>query len=207
MNKEIRSIPNGSFEVRTAANGQKNVRGYLAVYNTRSVDLGGFVEKVMPGAFKSALQPGADIRLLTNHDWSKPLARTAAGTLQLRDDDYGLGFSAELPNTTYANDLAESMQRGDVTGCSFGFNCDPDGDSWDNEGGDVVRSLRSVTMMEGSIVSSPAYLQATVSLRTAPEAIRASLESIRTTYAKIDYDAFDHEAALMYLVLAKRKQF
>jgi HK97 family phage prohead protease len=174
-NTELRYLPHGRFEVRTSADGQKTVKGYLAVYNQRSVDLGGFTEIVAPGAFTNSLKANPDVRLLVNHDWAKPLARTASGTLQLRDDNYGLGFTATLPDTTYARDVAESMSRGDITGCSFGFNCDDDGDSWANTDDGVVRTLRAVTLSEGSIVTAPAYPQTSVSFRSAPADIRSLL--------------------------------
>ena len=155
------------------------VKGYLAVYNQRSVDLGNFTEIVAPGAFTNSLKVSPDVRLLANHDWTKPLARTASGTLTLRDDSHGLGFTGTLPDTTYARDLSESMSRGDVTGCSFGFNCDDD--SWANTDDGVVRTLRAVSLIEGSIVTVPAYPQTSVCLRSAPADIRALLGDLRTS--------------------------
>lgn len=173
---EIRSLPTARLEIRTDADGNKRATGYLAVYNQRSVDLGGFVEKISPGAFTDSLKTQPDVRLLVNHDWSKPLARTAAGTLSLRDDSTGLGFSASLPDTTYARDLAESISRGDVSGCSFGFCCAPNGDAWGTtEDGRALRTLNAVNLSEGSIVTAPAYPQTSVSLRSCPAEIRSLL--------------------------------
>ena len=174
--KEIRSLTNGRFEVRKNSDGQPTVKGYLAVYNQRSVDLGNFTEIVAPGAFTNSLKVNSDVRLLANHDWTKPLARTASGTLTLRDDTHGLGFTATLPDTTYARDLAESMSRGDVTGCSFGFNCDDD--DWANTDEGVVRTLRAVSLMEGSIVTNPAYNGTSVSLRSCPADLRGLLDDL-----------------------------
>jgi phage head maturation protease len=37
-----------------------------------------------------------------------------AGTLRISTDKRGLFYEVDLPNTTYANDLAELMKRGDV---------------------------------------------------------------------------------------------
>jgi len=192
--KEIRSIPNGSFEVRTMANGQKRVSGYLAVYNQRSVDLGGFTEIVAPGAFQRSL--GGDILLLAQHDTSKVLARTTSGTLTLRSDDEGLGFDATLPSTSYARDLAESMERGDISGCSFGFNCISDDWSLDGETNAVTRTLRDVNLVEGSIVTSPAYPQTSVSLRSAPNGIRQRL--------KPEFDDYQQRAILAVLAARRR---
>lgn len=173
---EIRSIPNGHFEIRKDANGNRRVSGYLARYNAPSVDLG-FTELIAPGAFAASLKNNPDVRLLVNHDWSKPLARTASGTLQLRDDASGLAFSATLPNTSYANDLAESISRGDISGCSFGFCCDAD--TWESDStGKAIRTLLAVSLSEGSIVTNPAYPQTSVSLRSCPVALRSLFDDL-----------------------------
>jgi len=192
MSNEIRSLTNGQFEIRSNKQGQKTLSGYLAVYGQRSVDLGNFTEIIHRGAFNGSM--GGDIRLLVNHNWDKPLARTTSGTLQLRDDDTGLGFTATMPNTTYANDLIESLSRGDISGCSFGFTCNDDDWSQDEVNG-VTRTLRDVTLHEGSIVTAlPAYPQTFVSLRSAPEAIKALL-------------APEDNGALLAVLSAKRKIF
>jgi HK97 family phage prohead protease len=191
MTKEIRSLTDGQFEVRKNSDGQPTVKGYLAVYNQRSVDLGNFTEIVAPGAFTNSLKVSPDVRLLANHDWTKPLARTASGTLTLRDDSHGLGFTGTLPDTTYARDLSESMSRGDVTGCSFGFNCDDD--SWANTDDGVVRTLRAVSLIEGSIVTVPAYPQTSVCLRSAPADIRALLGDLSDLILGDDDDSDDDD--------------
>ena len=96
----------------------RTLRGHAAVFGVISEDLGGFRERIMPGAFADVLDD--DVRLLVDHE-PPPLARTKAGTLRLREDERGLAFEADLPETTAARDLRESVARGDVDGASFRF--------------------------------------------------------------------------------------
>jgi len=142
----------------------RRIVGYAARFNVLSVDLGGFRERILPGAFRKHLDEGADVRALFNHDPSAILGRTAAKTLRLNEDDKGLRFTAILPDTTVGRDVAESIKRGDVTGCSFGF--DALDDAWHKEGGEVVRDLRQVRLWDVSPVTYPAYPDTEVNLRS-----------------------------------------
>ncbi|PCS02038.1 hypothetical protein RR45_GL000746 [Lactococcus chungangensis CAU 28 = DSM 22330] len=90
-----------------------------------------------------------------DHQWSKVLGRTKSGTLALEEDDHGLKFEVRLPNTSIARDLAESLARGDINQCSFGFV--PTEESWDYNSEPVVRTISEVDLYEVSIVSLPAY--------------------------------------------------
>ncbi len=111
-----------NHEVRASKDaGKMKISGYAARYNSLSGDLGGFKERIQPGAFNRILATKPDCVLLFNHDSGKVLGRTTAGTLQLRSDDKGLAFDCDLPNTTHGRDTYESIQRGDIAGCSFAF--------------------------------------------------------------------------------------
>lgn len=61
--------------------GQRIV-GYAAKFNSVSRDLGGFVEKIKPGAFNASIASG-DIRALWNHENRYVLGRTSSGTLKM----------------------------------------------------------------------------------------------------------------------------
>jgi uncharacterized protein len=103
-------------EVRVDTDGDRKIRGLAIVFNSRSVDLGGFIEIIKPEAVDRTLREGLDVRALVDHDTSKILGRTRAGTLQLRKGRSGLEVLIDPPNTTAARDILESMERGDVTG-------------------------------------------------------------------------------------------
>jgi HK97 family phage prohead protease len=127
--------------------------GYASVFNSESEDLGGFRERVAPGAFRRSLRSRNDIKLLWNHDTGSVLGSTRAGTLTLLEDDRGLKVRAVLPNTTLGRDTAELIRRGDVDSMSFGFSVIKD--TWDDTG--TNRTLDAVRLHEVSMVAFPAY--------------------------------------------------
>lgn len=78
-------------------------------------------EGLQAGAFDKALET-SDVRAFVEHDRRLILGRQSAGTLKLHADEDGLHYEIpELPDTTYANDLLESVKRGDVSEASFSF--------------------------------------------------------------------------------------
>jgi len=133
--------------------------GYIAVFNQLSDDLGGWREKILPGAFAETIK-AQDIRALWNHENDLVLGRNTAGTLELSEDAAGLAFTIQPPDTTWFRDRVVSLKRKDVTGSSFGFYTDAD--EWGTEpDGSRVRSLKKVTLVEVSPgVTFPAYPQA-----------------------------------------------
>lgn len=141
--------------------------GYAAVFDSPA-DLGPFVEVVRPGAFTRSLrQPGA-IMALYDHERRSVLGRVSAGTLRLQEDAKGLSFELDLPSTSVGNDLAVLVQRGDITGCSFGFIVPSDGDAWTTRGDKPVRELRDVSLHEITVTPTPAYADTTVAMRSMP---------------------------------------
>src|SRR5581483_10202184 len=114
------------LEIRADAEKRSWIGGYAAKFNTKSRDLGGFVELIQPGAFAVSLNAKQDIRALVSHDPEKLLSRTQNKSLRVWEDERGLRFEAMVPDTTYGRDLLELMRLGTVASCSFGFRC-PEG--------------------------------------------------------------------------------
>ena len=142
------------FEVREDGEGM-TLTGYAARFNEPSEPLP-FIERIKPGAFKRSINSRNDIKLLWNHNTDMVLGSTRAGTLTLKEDEIGLRVVASLPDTSYGRDAKVSIQRGDVTGFSFGFTVPAGGDSWSSDG--TERTLKSVRLMEVSTgVAFPAY--------------------------------------------------
>lgn len=156
------------FEVRSKPTGGLVVEGHGAVFNRLSRNLGGFVERVDPGAFKKTLADNPDTRAYFNHDPSMILGRTRSGTLRLSVDSVGLAYEIDMPDTSYARDLMVSMERGDVSQSSFAFYVVRGGDEWDQtEDGMPLRTLRAVSIHDGDVspVTTPAYPDADSGLR------------------------------------------
>lgn len=151
-----------------AVGDQKSPRlvGYAAVFNSLSQDLGGFTEIVLPGAFKRTLSTDRDPLALVQHMPQLVLGRRSAGTLKLSEDNKGLAFEIEVPDTTTARDLLVSVERGDVKGASFAFSTPAGGDRWQVRGDKVVRELVDVDLHEVTITAQPAYLDTSVARRS-----------------------------------------
>jgi HK97 family phage prohead protease len=160
-----------ALELRAEGEGKPTwIGGYAARFNTRSRELvPGLTEIITPGAFSASLAKGRDVRALVSHDNDRLLGRTQVKTLKVWEDDKGLRFEVQMPDTTYATDLLALMKRGDIAGASFGFRVSPNGESFRNEGGGkALRELRAVELFEVSVTGSPAYDATHVSIRVDP---------------------------------------
>ena len=178
---------------------QATISGYAAVFNSLSVDMGGWREQILPGAFGAGL--GGDIRALWQHDSARVLGRTRNNTLRLAEDAKGLAFELDPPDTQDGRDAVELLRRGDVDQMSFGFVVPAGGDSWESrEGGPdhapaglrdsppggnpkmLLHTLRQVELIEVSPVTWPAYPATSAGLlRNAPEWVRRALHSDSVT--------------------------
>jgi HK97 family phage prohead protease len=140
----------------------RTLHGYAAVYNVESEDLGGFRERIAPGAFRSVLD--ADVRALLNHNPSEVLGRTKSGTLRLFDEQRGLRFEVDLPDSPIGENVREAVRRKDIDGASFRFTVDKD--SWQGD----LRTVESVKELKDVTVATfGAYPAASVELRTRPD--------------------------------------
>jgi len=164
-------------ELKAAVEG-RTVEGYASVFNSMSEDLGGFREIILPGAFSEVLDN--DVRALYNHDSNYLLARTTSGTLELKEDDKGLYYRFEMPNTSYGNDMLELFRRGDLSQSSFGFTVEKD--SWRMQDGQHVRYIERVgSLFDVSPVVYPAYTAASSGLRSAEPQGESAAEVARET--------------------------
>ncbi len=138
--------------------------GYAARFNSET-SLGDFAEVIRPGAFARTLTAptAVNIRAIYEHDNKALLGRVGSNTLRLREDDAGLFFELDLPDTTIGRDLAELVKRGDVSGCSFGFV--PVKQTW-NDGAMPLRELRDVDLFEITLTATPAYNATSVDIRS-----------------------------------------
>lgn len=154
---EIRMTPDApSVEVKKDENGRTVIRGYAAVYDSDSQDLGGFIERIAPGAFDEVLRSNPDVFGRYNHD--RLLGRTSSGTVRLYPDERGLRY--EIDPKPADSDLLQSLERGDVRGSSFAFRTTGKKERWyKDDKGRMIRELRGFDYI-GDVgpVDSPAYL-------------------------------------------------
>jgi len=150
-------------------NGEKDpvIRGYAAVFDVWSEDLGGFREIIRKGAFRKTIKDGADVRALFNHDPNIVLGRTANETLKLEEDDKGLAIEIKPPTTTIVHDLVlEPIKRKDITQMSFAFRTVHD--KWgkdENMTPPLYRELLEAKLYDVSPVTFPVYPQTSVDVR------------------------------------------
>ena len=139
------------------------IDGYFALYEQETELWEGSYEIITKGAFDNTF--GNDIRALWNHNSQYVLGRNKSGTLELKTDDKGLFASIRLPNTQYAKDLYELVDRGDVDQCSFGFNILAE-DLEELASGGYRWRINEIDLHEVSVVTFPAYENTSVAARS-----------------------------------------
>ena len=137
----------------------KKISGYAIVFNKPSKPIpdgdSSFTEIIDPKALENT--DLSDVVMLSNHDYSKPLATVKAGTLKLDVDEKGLHFEATLPNTTDGSDTFENVKAGNIDSASFRFANASDQWSKDDDG-TVTRTITNIgDIFEISSVTVPAY--------------------------------------------------
>lgn len=185
--RETRSLKIRELRATKAEDGKQYLEGRAASYNVLSESFGYWRERIVPGAFKRAVNDKQDVRHLINHDPTLVLGRTESGTLELAEDDQGLTFRTCLPNTDYAANLVELVTRGDVNECSFGFIAvntawveEPDADNPKETM--YVRELRDLDLFDISTVTFAAYPGTNTDVQTrsipsdAPSEFRSKLK-------------------------------
>ena len=174
-------------EVRANEDGILTVEGYASVFNEETNIGGLFRERIAPGAFTDAIKRD-DVVFLINHD-GLPLARSRGGegTLELIEDDHGLHMRTELdPSDPDVRSIAGKMRRGDLDKMSFAFL--PSDEDWDDSGDLPLRTVRSASLFDVSIVTSPAYEGTEIGLR--------SLNDFRRVSARKNFNAMRLRQAL-----------
>lgn len=176
LTKRLLNRDERTFEVtlERRADDEKPLRiiGHPVVYDRWSQDLGGFRERVLPGAATKTLGE-ADIRGLLNHDPNFVLGRNKAGTMVLSEDGKGVRMELFPPDTPTVRDLVITpMERGDLTQMSFAFRTV--NDEWREPGDPGIvkkdglweRDLIEFQMWDASVVTFPAYTQTDAAVRS-----------------------------------------
>lgn len=184
----VESWPSADLEFRVDGGDGLTFRGYAAVFDQLSEDLGGFRERIVPGAFKRTLTDKRAIKMFLNHNSDIVLASTFRGTLRLVEDEKGLLAEASLPDNEWGRPVADAVRRGDINSMSFGFQSLRSKAAKDEDG---VIEQHEVRLWEVSPVTAwPAYPQTSASVRELAEAIDAEPDELAAAFAILrDADA------------------
>lgn len=146
--------------------GKKYLEGYFSVFGEPYQVWDGWVETIERGAFARYLASGSDVKVLWNHDSNIVLGSTSNGTASLREDETGLFGSVEINegDQEALNGYAR-VARGDVDGCSFGFDIARQEEWWDDEGVYHTKILEVDPLYEVSPCTFPAYKATSISAR------------------------------------------
>ncbi len=156
-----RHILRGNLDSRSITKKEDGSIGFIGsaiVFNERTW-IGsrswGYWEQVAPEAVTKTLQE-ADVRFLINHDPNLLLARNTAGTLRLTADETKLAVDADMAPTTYAQDLAVLLGRGDISQMSFAF--EELGYAYSElANGEPLYTITELRLFDVSVVTYPAY--------------------------------------------------
>lgn len=125
----------------------------------------GATESVAPGAFRNSITQ--DVRALYNHNDDIVLGRTSAGTCELEDRADGLWGRIKVnKKDTDAMNAYARVERGDVTGCSFGFNIKSETQEVRDDGSVHWTITEVDPLYEISVCPYPAYQATHVSARS-----------------------------------------
>lgn len=159
--------------------GRRRLEGYFSVFDQPYEVVPGWIETIAPGAFERALASGQDVKVLWNHDSNIVLGSTANRTADLREDARGLLGGTDInENDQDAKNAYARVDRGDVTGCSFGFEISRMEESWDEDGTYRTRILEAYPLYEVSPCTFPAYTQTSITAR-AQEQLEAAREKLQ----------------------------
>ena len=162
---EIRNNPSGI--VTRAEGDSRTVKGRAVVFNAWSEDLGGFREKIAPGALDGVIERSDIFALLDHRRERGILGRSKRGdqvSLRLNVTDAGLDYEFEAPDTALGNELLSCLERGEIDGSSFAFTVLED--QWERVGDEYQRTITKIDeLYDVSPVYSPAYSQTTCDLR------------------------------------------
>ena len=157
-----------AFQTREE-DGKRFLDGYYSVFNQPYEVFPGWIEEIAPGAFSRSLRESRDVKVLWNHNTDIVLGSTENRTAYLAEDDRGLHGPVEInEDDQAAKDAYARVSRGDVRGCSFGFDIRGMEEYWDDDGVYHTK-LTDVDLYEVSPCTFPAYTQTSIQARAKEE--------------------------------------
>lgn len=153
-----------------------------------------FVEQIVPGVFKRALERN-EVDLLLDHDESRNLGSTATN-LELREDAIGLRARAEISDP----EIIQKAKDKKLRGWSFGFR-ERDASEEDIPNGMKRRYVEDMELIEVSLIDEkkiPCYEGTSIETRAEgkevltpePLEVRAEYSEVETPKKTIDYSGY-----------------
>jgi len=157
----------GELRMAQSADGIGMAAGYAVLWNNRT-DIGGWwTEQFAVGCFTDSLTK-RDVVALHSHDDARPVGRRSRGTLRLTEDQRGLAFENDLPDTSDGRDLKVQLERGDIEGMSFRFIARRE--EWDETVEPPVRTIHEADLIEITYTAFPAYPDTEAGMRSLEQA-------------------------------------
>ncbi len=166
MERRFTAMDAGPVDLEQRDGEAPKIKGLAAVYydgtpRTEYQIAPGVVERIRPGAFAELLREGTDTMALFNHNPDNVLGRTGdAKTLRLKSTRRGLEYEIDPPDTQVGRDVVVSLERRDVSGSSFAFLMDPEGEKWKKDAErelDVREIVKVARLFDVGPVTNPAY--------------------------------------------------
>jgi HK97 family phage prohead protease len=168
------------YEFRANPDGSDTFVGYSAVFNQDSEPLP-FIETIDPAAFNRTLTAPSRKQFVVNHDDGKLISSTATGRLRLSADETGLLVESPMGKTSWASDVRQLADDGELWGMSFSFRASKNGEEWSPDY--TRRRLTDVELFHTTILTGhePAYhgTSGRLQVRSLAEQLHASPEDVQ----------------------------
>jgi hypothetical protein len=174
----------GALELRKRGSGALSLKGRFPYGKRAVLSDGGRSGRPKKESFASRAfgyrldREDEDIHILVGHSFDRPLASRGAGTLDIRDGDDAVTFTAtiseEMQQVSYVRDVLAGISAGLIIGLSPGFRLPPERavaqperieDENPAEGTAIIRTVLAALLYEMSIVTRPAYPETQVEAR------------------------------------------
>lgn len=183
--RALSRITEYEFRAAPETGGMPRFYGYAAAFNSDSEPLP-FIETITPGTFARTLKNDRNNAFVIDHDEKRVLSSRQTKRLHLAEDSKGLLVESDLPNTSYARDLIELHDQGEIRGMSFTFKPTREGEVWSADG--RRRTLTDVRLGHVTVVTSgytPAYRATTASIRSLANTLGAEVDDLEDALSAI----------------------
>ncbi|MDC7234568.1 MAG: HK97 family phage prohead protease [Spirochaetales bacterium] len=180
-----RSLP-CEFRTEKQEDGKMHAEGVAILYEETTVlyeDANYRYEEVIAQGAASESLVEDDVRAVWNHNYDIVLGRQSAKTLSLEEKEDGVHVDIDFPDSQEGRDKFTSVERGDVSQMSFGFDILKETVTEDNSGEKrIVRSrVEKVKLYEVSPVTFPAYENTKLNARDRVNTLREKAAALTST--------------------------